>query len=358
MTSMYRTTIVPHPEFGFWFVPNQYAQVPHPDRGQYIIQTNSLGIRSNREYTHEKPASRYRILIFGDSLTAADGVCNSERFSDVLESLDSRLEVINFGLPASGVDQQLLIFERMAQKFEFDMLLLCPYVGDIQRNVMRYRAVVDRNSGEVVFIPKPYFTLEGDELVSHHLPVPEERIPLKEASDEVKRTAIPTTGVNYGRTPLGRFVTTLDRTTGGATSTLIKVATRILRSNVDSHPHPEYDSPMHPAWRLMRAILDRFVAHVGQGKVVLAPLPSYHYIESQNEQPDYLRRFQEFERQTPKTHLLNVLAWFHCQPQSTRRGLRFPNDLHYTPEAHMIVGKTLYTAHIKGVVDAAFDEVR
>ena len=50
-----------------------------------------------------KPQRRMRVLVFGDSFTAGDGVSNGSRYSDVLETLlPPPTEVHNFGLPGSG----------------------------------------------------------------------------------------------------------------------------------------------------------------------------------------------------------------------------------------------------------------
>ena len=42
----------------------------------------------------------------GDSFTAADGVSNRQRYSDLLEARLPGIEVYNFGLPGTGTDQQ------------------------------------------------------------------------------------------------------------------------------------------------------------------------------------------------------------------------------------------------------------
>ncbi|MDA2936687.1 SGNH/GDSL hydrolase family protein [Acidobacteria bacterium AH-259-A15] len=350
---MHRTIIVPHPQFGFWYVPNQYAYVPHQDRGYYVVQTNRIGVRSCREFTFGKPANIYRILVFGDSFTAADGVHNCERYSDVLESLDKRLEVINFGLPGSGTDQQLLIYEQLGRRFEADLLLFCPVVENIQRNLTRHRSALDRTTGKLVLVPKPYFTLEAGKLVLHHSPVPTKRFPFDEAPDVIRETAMfQTPGAKNPRTTLGRLANALERWSGGSLSPMVEGAARLRYRLLYPRPYPEYDSPTNPAWCLMRAILKRFIVEAGGREVILAPLPNHEYIESDNGQPTYLDRFRELACEHPEVTVVDVLAWMRDYTAQERRNFRFQTDLHYTPKAHEVVGRGLYEACVKQKVEA------
>ena len=93
---------------GHLFVPNINARIIH-ESGGYYVRTNSLGFRSNNEFK-EKKGNKPRILFFGDSNTAADGVSNNERFSDLVAKYFNS-EVYNFALSGSGTDQQYLIWK-------------------------------------------------------------------------------------------------------------------------------------------------------------------------------------------------------------------------------------------------------
>ena len=63
---------------GHQFVPNLNARIIN-ENGGYYVKTNSSGFRSDCEFIKEKNR-KPRILFFGDSNTAADGVSNKERF--------------------------------------------------------------------------------------------------------------------------------------------------------------------------------------------------------------------------------------------------------------------------------------
>ena len=73
-----------HPIIGFRFVPGLKARVSH-EGGGYLVRTNETGFRSNYEFASERNGAARRILLFGDSFTAGEGVSNGQRYSDFLE---------------------------------------------------------------------------------------------------------------------------------------------------------------------------------------------------------------------------------------------------------------------------------
>jgi carbamoyltransferase len=170
--STHRMTIRYDPDIGFLYVPNLTARIPH-ESGAYYVRTNALGFRSDVEYRQARD-SRPRILVFGDSYTAGDGCSNQERFSDRMGH-HLNADVYNYGLSGSGTDQHLLTYERFAQDVEADLLILCVNVENIERIKAGHRESIDRVTGARVMVPKPYFTLEDDELRLHHVPVPRHR---------------------------------------------------------------------------------------------------------------------------------------------------------------------------------------
>ena len=170
----HRMVIQYHPILGHLYVPNLHARVFHHDSGAYYVRTNSEGFRSDSEFERNRP-NRPRVLFFGDSVTAGDGCGNEERFSELVgEALDA--EVYNYGLSGSGTDQQLLIYEHFARDVEADLIVLCVSVENIERIKVAYREAIDRATGRNLLVPKPYFTLNGDDLVLQHVPVPLTRL--------------------------------------------------------------------------------------------------------------------------------------------------------------------------------------
>ena len=103
-----------HETIGYRFIPQLSARIPH-EGGGYLVRTNSAGFRCDRELTKEKPPEVFRVLLFGDSFTAGDGVSNQYRYGDLLERQFPGLHVLNFGLSGTGTDQQYLIFREFAK---------------------------------------------------------------------------------------------------------------------------------------------------------------------------------------------------------------------------------------------------
>ena len=156
------------PIAGYRFIPDIRARIPH-EGGGYLIQTNEQGFRSNVSFVGEHRPGKRRLLLFGDSMTAGDGVSNGLRFSDHLQLLVPDLEVFNFGLPASGPDQHYLLFQHYVDQINHDAVMIAVCVENIRRVVTRFRHFIDER-GQLVLYEKPIFKLVGDQLELHSSP--------------------------------------------------------------------------------------------------------------------------------------------------------------------------------------------
>lgn len=295
-----RTAFTYHPQIGWWFIPGLRARIEH-DGAYYRLRTNSAGMRSDREYPLQKPPGRTRIILLGDSYAAGDGVSNGDRACDLLERRFPGLDVLNFGLPNSGTDQQLLVYENIARSYEADAYIFAVTVENILRNVQTCRPSGDIR-GSVAFLPKPYFTPDGEGLRLHHQPVPRRRI----GADEL--------AAQPGRSPLERENHFAD----------IEAVCR-------------YDADL---WELMRRILLRFIDGVAGKPVFLIPLPLYYFFLD-GAAPRYLDRFREFERSDMRCSVIDPLPYFLNLPFAERVRCRFPHDAHYTPAGHEIVARAI-----------------
>lgn len=294
-----------HPEFGWWYVANLKASIPL-GRTFHTVRTNSQGMRSDREYPFARPEGRTRIVTLGDSYLAGDGVSNGQRATDLLEARHPYLDVLNFGLNGSGTDQQLLIFENLANKFEADAYIWFFCVENIGRNL--YQCFPSYNFKEhlVVYRPKPYFELKDGDLALHNIPVPRER----------------RTPENLGDWRYGFPY---------------------------KHEHPEdpyaiYRYEDSEPWRLMEALINRFLSQVKalakNTPVFLVPLPmDVHYL--QQCPPSYWPRFQSLAKSEQKIHVVDVLGALTYEPMSMRYGYRFEGDPHYTVRAHSLLADTV-----------------
>jgi lysophospholipase L1-like esterase len=304
------------PDIGYRFVPHLRTRVMSTEGG-YLLRTNALGFRSEREF--ERDDRSHRVLVFGDSFTAGDGVSNASRYTDILETLLPSLEVHNFGLPGSGTDQQLIAYGKLAQAAPCDAVVIAVLVENIRRIVRSWRPSQD-SEGAVEFLAKPYFELAGGALVRRNDPVPRERVSGRDLEGE--------SAVDRG----GRFpgLRKLVRTIG-----LQEVVQQLTRYQ----PTPEYDSPDNPAWRLMRAILLAWRKMVPQ-PVVLMPLPLYQHVEGTADPSSYRGRFRELAQEGSFV-LHDPLDDLLAHDAATRRGFRFKSDVHLTPAGHRAIAQSL-----------------
>ncbi len=119
-----------HTVMGYHFIPGIRARIDH-EGGGYLVRANGSGFRCEHEFSAAKPPSVFRILLFGDSFTAGDGVSNKHRYGDVLERALPGSQVFNFGLPGTGTDQQYLIYRELAAGLEHDLVV----VGVVVENI-------------------------------------------------------------------------------------------------------------------------------------------------------------------------------------------------------------------------------
>jgi len=317
---MTRQILQHHPKIGYTFVPNIRARVPH-EGGGYLVRGNAQGFRCEHDFEAIKTGPRRRVLLFGDSFTAGDGVSNAERYGDRLEALVPDIEVYNFGLPGTGTDQHYLVYKEYASKIDCDLVVISVLVENIRRIAARYRPYGTQD-GKTVLYAKPYFTLDGNQLALQNVPVGS--APLDEA-------ALPEEDLAYIDRG-GRFETVrkLVRRTG-----LKKIAQQASRYQ----PVPEYNDPAHPSWQIMKAILTAWLAELKQ-PVVLVPLPLYQHVEGKSGASGYQARFSEFCAGTGCI-LHDPLADLQRRSKAERRAMRFKRDIHPTPLGHAALAESL-----------------
>lgn len=306
------------PDIGHRFIPNLKLRVP-TESGGYLLRTNSIGFRNDKEFGNEP--GRRRILIFGDSFTAGDGVSNGHRYSDVLERLlgAEAVEIHNFGLSGTGTDQQYLVYRKFAAGAGNSIVVMGVLVENIRRNVSAFRPSVNPGEREH-FIAKPYFELQNGQLLRRHDPVPPGVVTAAELEGESKLD----TGGRYPE--LRRMVQSLG---------LQDVVQRLTHYQ----PTPEYDSNTNAAWLLMRAILLEW-KNLIEGPAVLFPIPLYHHLEETASPDSYRARFAELATEGGFI-LHDPLDDLRRYDLAERRAFRFRNDVHLTPAGHRALAGSL-----------------
>lgn len=324
-----------HPVIGWWFIPNLKAMILHEGR-PYLHRTNSLGMRSDREYPLKCPVGRRRIALFGDSYTAGHGVTNHDRFSDILEKSHPDLDVMNFGLSGSGTDQQLLVYETIAKPFEADAYILAPYFADIQRVVKDVCQFGSRtrvggvNVVDIFFRHKPYFTLDGGRLILHNQPVPKDIIPEKDAIARLGAAGEKTLAYEKIYPLMPQWM---------RRNAITSMISRALIGDAQE----SFESETSPSWQLMRAIIERFNSQVRGKPIFIVPLPSnHHFVRDVN--PVYLARYANLHDPAKKCFVVDVLPYFKRLPSEKRAECVFIDDVHYTPLGHRVVAEAIADA--------------
>ncbi|MEM5368478.1 SGNH/GDSL hydrolase family protein [Paraburkholderia azotifigens] len=307
------------PILGYRFAPGLKLRIPH-EGGGYLVKTNRDGFRCEHQVTPCKH-TRHRVLVFGDSYTAGDGVSNGKRYTDVLEQQLTDTEVLNFGLSGSGTDQQYLVFQQYAAQIEYDAVVISVLVENIQRNVVRERGWADR-TGEAIRVPKPWFEFSaGDGLTLKGVPVPQ---PYRDENPSQPSGG----GIASLRSSLRKMVNRIGPDFKDACQ-------RITRFQ----PLPEYNASSNESWKLMQAILGKWVSELSVPAVIVV-MPVYQYVEETASYRNIRKRFDELAKSVGVL-VYHVLDDFQQYPAGKRRQLRFRMDCHYTPIAHDLMGRAL-----------------
>jgi lysophospholipase L1-like esterase len=138
-----------------------YGWEPRPGAVTFVDgQRTTINAQGLRGSVHPLARTgRPRVVLLGDSVAFGYGVADDDTFAARLE--ERGYEVVNLAVPGYGTDQELLRFERVGAAYRPDVVLLhfCAH-NDFADNASRVYFYDGMH-------PKPYFTLEGGDLVPH-----------------------------------------------------------------------------------------------------------------------------------------------------------------------------------------------
>ena len=275
------------PVVGYKFIPELKARLRHVGGG-YLVKTNKAGFQSDREFLGPKNPETRRILLFGDSFTAGEGVSNGFRYSDCLERMLPGLEIYNYGLPASGTDQHYLLYQNYAKDIDHDLVIIAVFVENIRRVASRYRRWFDGRGNPVVYA-KPYYQI-SDTGELELCGVPPQKAPIAEGELEAsERQFVAATE---------RFPTLKKMLKWGQQNRLLSgalanqdIKDRLLKL-VGYQPIKEYDNPNNRDWLVMRAILEQWIRNHDR-PVVVMPIPLFHHVAEIANPSSYQARLRE-----------------------------------------------------------------
>lgn len=119
------------PDRSYWHVGPEY---------KVEVRTNSQGIRSDKEFSFEKPDDTFRIIILGDSFGMGYEVSLEDSFATKLENYFTKetglkCETINLSTSGHGTAEELIVLKEKGLKYDPDLVLLCWHRTDYDDNV-------------------------------------------------------------------------------------------------------------------------------------------------------------------------------------------------------------------------------
>lgn len=130
------------------------------------IRVNADGIRANQDFGQLPATDTLRIALFGDSFTYSPGVANEESLDyalqAALQAMGIRAEVMNFGVPAYGIDQSYLRWLNDGINYQPDITILSFSTRMSGRSLNIFRVI----SSPQTSLPfsKPRFYVKDDQL--------------------------------------------------------------------------------------------------------------------------------------------------------------------------------------------------
>ncbi|MHB8834565.1 MAG: SGNH/GDSL hydrolase family protein [Candidatus Methylomirabilia bacterium] len=267
-----------------------------------VYATNAAGY-NDREWPARRPGGvAKRIVVLGDSFAYGFGVHFGEAFPHQLELLlGGGTQVSSFGIPGYSTDQELLQLRDEALLLRPDLVLVGLFMDDIFNN-----GAIATHEGKY---PKPYFEIQGSELLLKNVPVPDLR----------------------SRSALIRFL-----------------KERFYRLRTKLHVDPRWRtsdwlSAFDPAfaeteqWRVTLALLARMNALCAQQKIRFAVVVIPFAEQVSDPQ---LRSPQEVLRDFGRRESIPVLDLLpHFENRVDEAYLE--NDLHWTARGHQIAAQSI-----------------
>ncbi len=123
-----RASLEPSGEFGWNLKPGQQTHLRW-ESYDYHVTANSLGY-PGPQYSEQKPAGVYRILVVGDAFSSAEGVDTDQAWPRLLEKRLAGSQVMNFAITGYGPNQYLAVVKEFAPRYRPDLILIGLFIND------------------------------------------------------------------------------------------------------------------------------------------------------------------------------------------------------------------------------------
>ena len=128
------------------------------------VRINALGFRDQRDYDVQKPPGAFRILVLGDSVTFGHGTRSDTTYPFLLEQRlrawkpEVEWQVWNLGVPGYATSQELAYLERVAERYQPDLVVVGFYQNDLTGNApRRHRALTRRATSAIQNVLQRWF---------------------------------------------------------------------------------------------------------------------------------------------------------------------------------------------------------
>lgn len=146
----------------YWKLRNRFYSVPDMAEPHPLLGWSGNFNNESFEHADEyKVGEKRPVLLFGDSFTQC--IDTSNCFEDFLNNdtaFSNHFYLLNYGVGGFGIDQIHLLMEQVVPRFENPIVIFGMLTTDMDRSMLSFRDA-----------PKPYFSLENDELRLNGVPV-------------------------------------------------------------------------------------------------------------------------------------------------------------------------------------------
>lgn len=307
-----------------------------------LFKSNSAGIRSEpREYTVQPNQGIVRVALFGDSFVHGDEVAFTETWGYFLEQqlkkLGKEVEVINFGVPAYGIDQAYLRYKKTGYKYSPDIVIIGFQAENLERNVSLFRFFYYENE---VYLPlsKPRFILLKDDIKLINSPAIEPQDLIGKIQHD---PGFFSTYDYYSRTQENPLYSILLRSKLAG----LIITNKDSRQNTDYYYYKKtgegkYSLNGEPA-QLGLKIIEHFVRDVQNNgsEIYLIHLPKIPDIKAAMEN-DHLEYQEVFDILSEKYSMIDPMV--ELKELAKRKSVwNLAQGNHYSAETHQLIGKVV-----------------